>query len=97
MLQAYAEKLVVCRNAVDVRTAAVGLIFDAHQANAIVAEGQADLVALARGMLDDPNWAQHAKAVLEPDRVGDETWPTPVGAAVMGLRVRQRRIPLTRP
>ena len=39
---------------------AVGMISDADQAEAIVAEGRADMVALARGFLDDPHWGWHA-------------------------------------
>jgi 2,4-dienoyl-CoA reductase-like NADH-dependent reductase (Old Yellow Enzyme family) len=38
-------------------TVAVGLIVDAHQAEAIVADGSADLVAIAREAQDDPNFA----------------------------------------
>ena len=45
-------------------TMAVGLITEAHQAEAIVANGQADMVALARGMLYDPRWPWHAAAEL---------------------------------
>ena len=45
-------------------TMAVGLITEPRQAEAIVAEGQADLVALARGMLYDPRWPWHAAAKL---------------------------------
>ncbi|HMO45334.1 MAG TPA: NADH:flavin oxidoreductase/NADH oxidase [Rubrivivax sp.] len=47
-----------------VPTIAVGLITEVEQAEAIVAEGQADLVALARGMLFDPRWPWHAAAQL---------------------------------
>lgn len=43
---------------------AVGLITDAEQAEAILAEGKADLVAIARGMLYDPRWPWHAAAKL---------------------------------
>ena len=43
---------------------AVGLITEAEQAEGIVAEGRADLVALARGMLYDPRWPWHAAARL---------------------------------
>jgi len=43
---------------------AVGLITQARQAEAIVANGQADMVALARGMLYNPRWAWHAAAEL---------------------------------
>ncbi len=45
-------------------TIAVGLITDPHQAERIVAEGHADMVALARGMLYDPRWAWHAADAL---------------------------------
>ncbi len=50
--------------ATDVTTMAVGLITEAQQAEEIVASGQADMVALARGMLYDPRWAWHAAAEL---------------------------------
>jgi len=39
---------------------AVGLIVLPDQAEAIVASGKADMVALARGFLDDPRWVWHA-------------------------------------
>ena len=39
---------------------AVGLIVDPQQAEDIVAGGRADMVALARGLLDDPRWVWHA-------------------------------------
>jgi 2,4-dienoyl-CoA reductase-like NADH-dependent reductase (Old Yellow Enzyme family) len=39
---------------------AVGMILDGNQAEAIVSSGQADMVALARGILDDPRWVWHA-------------------------------------
>ena len=45
-------------------TIAVGLITEPEQAEAILAEGRADLVALARGMLFDPRWPWHAAAKL---------------------------------
>lgn len=45
-------------------TIAVGLITEPEQAEAIIASGQADLVALARGMLYDPRWPWHAAAKL---------------------------------
>jgi 2,4-dienoyl-CoA reductase-like NADH-dependent reductase (Old Yellow Enzyme family) len=41
-------------------TMAVGMISDARQADAIIAEGKADFVMLARGFLDDPHWGWHA-------------------------------------
>ncbi len=45
-------------------TIAVGLITEPEQAEAIVASGQADMVALARGMLFDPRWPWHAAVKL---------------------------------
>ena len=46
-------------------TAAVGLIDDAEQADAIVREGQADMVMLAREMLRDPYWPLRAAIALQ--------------------------------
>jgi len=43
---------------------AVGMITNARQAEAIVAEGKADMVALARAFLDDPHWGWHAAQAL---------------------------------
>ena len=43
---------------------AVGLIADPHQAEKIIASGQADMVALARAMLYNPRWPWHAAAAL---------------------------------
>ena len=45
-------------------TIAVGLITDPDQAEAIVATGDADMVALARAILFDPRWPWHAAAHL---------------------------------
>ena len=45
-------------------TVAVGLITDPEQAEAILAGGQADAVALARAMLYDARWPWHAAAKL---------------------------------
>jgi len=39
---------------------AVGLIVTCEQAEAILQEGRADLIALAREMLHNPNWAMDA-------------------------------------
>lgn len=43
---------------------AVGLITAPEQAEAILAEGRADAIALARGILYDPRWPWHAAAAL---------------------------------
>ncbi|MFZ6774769.1 NADH:flavin oxidoreductase/NADH oxidase [Undibacterium sp. SXout7W] len=42
----------------------VGLITEAEHAEEIVASGQADMVAIARGILFDPHWPWHAAAKL---------------------------------
>jgi len=57
----FAEQI---RQAVKLSTIAVGLITEPQQAETIIAEGKADMVALARGMLYDPRWPWHAAAEL---------------------------------
>ncbi len=52
------------RRATAMPTMAVGLITDPKQAEAIVASGDADLVAMARALLWNPRWPWHAAAVL---------------------------------
>ena len=69
--------------AVSMPVVAVGLITEYEHAEAIIANGDADLVALARAMLYDPRWPWHAAAHL--------------GAAVTAppqyLRSQPRRFP----
>jgi len=50
--------------AVGIPVVAVGLITDYEQAEAIVATGDADMIALARTILYDPRWPWHAAAHL---------------------------------
>lgn len=57
----YAERV---RTEADMPTMAVGQITEASLANRIVAEGKADMVALARQMLRDPAWPYHAAQEL---------------------------------
>ena len=57
----FAERV---RAEVDMPIIAVGLITEAQQAESILTEGQADLVALARGLLWNPRWPWHAAAAL---------------------------------
>ncbi|MBX5088360.1 NADH:flavin oxidoreductase/NADH oxidase [Rhizobium lentis] len=52
------------KRAVNIPVVAVGLISGFDQAEAIVGTGDADLVALARTVLYDPNWPWHAAAHL---------------------------------
>jgi 2,4-dienoyl-CoA reductase-like NADH-dependent reductase (Old Yellow Enzyme family) len=72
-----------------ISTRVVGMIASSKQAETIVANGQADMVALARAFLDDPHWAWHAAQALggevthppQYQRAAAAVWP---GA---GLRV----------
>jgi 2,4-dienoyl-CoA reductase-like NADH-dependent reductase (Old Yellow Enzyme family) len=59
------------RREAGIPTAAVGMITDPHQANEIVAQGEADLVMLARELLRDPYWPLHAAAALDESA----SWP----------------------
>ena len=65
----FAEKI---RREAGIVTRAVGLITEPQQAEAIVAEGKADMVALARAILADPRWPWRAAAAL-----GAEFTPPP--------------------
>lgn len=48
-----------------IKTAAVGMITTAHQANEIIKSDKADLIFLAREMLRDPYWPLHAAKELD--------------------------------
>jgi 2,4-dienoyl-CoA reductase-like NADH-dependent reductase (Old Yellow Enzyme family) len=52
------------RRETGIATGAVGMITEAHQAEKIIAGGQADVVLLARELLRDPYWPLHAAKVL---------------------------------
>ena len=66
------------RNEAEIRTAAVGLITEPQQADAIITTGDADLVLLGRELLREPYWALKAQQVL-----GEEPgWPAQYGYAV---------------
>ena len=66
---------------------AVGMIVTPKQAEGIIADGEADMVALARGVMDDPRWAWHAaqelgESITYPEqyaRCAPNLWP---GAAL---------------
>lgn len=61
-----------------VKTMAVGLIRDARQAEEILRDGHADLIALGREMLWNPNWALHAAEQLDPQDHWAQ-WPIQFG------------------
>ena len=52
------------KKSVSIPVIAVGLITDPEQAEAVLVEQRADMVALARGMLYNPRWPWHAAAAL---------------------------------
>jgi 2,4-dienoyl-CoA reductase-like NADH-dependent reductase (Old Yellow Enzyme family) len=52
------------RHEAGVKTAAVGLITEPEQANAVIAEGEADVVLLARQLLRNPYWPLRAARAL---------------------------------
>ena len=66
------------RKEVGIPTGAVGLITEARQAEQIIASGEANAVFLARAMLRDPYWANHAAKELEVEGA----WPVQYARAV---------------
>jgi len=52
------------RHVTGMPTVAVGMISTAQHAEALLRDGHADLIALARGLMDDPNWPLHAAREL---------------------------------
>lgn len=77
------------RNEGDVLTQAVGVIVNGPQAEAILAQGQADLIAIGREALYDPYWAHHAATDMGWD-MHFANWPQRHGAWL------QKRAPLMR-
>jgi len=64
----FAEQI---RHQAGIAAAAVGLITEPQQANEILLNQQADLIALAREFLRDPHWPKHAAQTLGYDMA----WP----------------------
>jgi 2,4-dienoyl-CoA reductase-like NADH-dependent reductase (Old Yellow Enzyme family) len=71
----YAERV---RREAEVKTMAVGLILTPQQAEEALASGRADLIAIGREALFDPNWPVHAALALgvDPDFA---LWPEQYG------------------
>lgn len=67
------------RDEAAINTMAVGLITEPGMAESIVAEGQADLVALAREALANPNWPHQAYHALSNDPQDFHAWPVQSG------------------
>ena len=82
------------RRTVKVPVIAVGLVTTPEHAEAIIADGHADLVALGRGMLYDPRWPWHAAARLgaqvQAPRQYWRSQPAEHKALFAGARVGQR-------
>ena len=76
----------------DLVVIAVGMIAGAHQAEAILQEGKADMIAIARAALDDPRWPHHAAETLDGDKQTASPWPLQyqraAGAAWPGRALR---------
>jgi hypothetical protein len=73
----YAEAI---KKQAGIATIAVGLILHPDQAEDILAQGAADLIAIGREALFDPNWPLHAELVLGAE--GGEvfgSWPKQYG------------------
>ncbi len=66
------------RSEADIATMAVGFLWDAKTCEEHIARGKADMVALARELLDDPNWPLHAAAELGADE-NHTMWPVEAG------------------
>jgi 2,4-dienoyl-CoA reductase-like NADH-dependent reductase (Old Yellow Enzyme family) len=77
------------RRATGIATRTVGLIVMPKQAEEVIAEGKADMVALARAVLDNPHWGWYAAQVLGAEtkrpvqylRASSKLWP---GMAMRG-------------
>jgi 2,4-dienoyl-CoA reductase-like NADH-dependent reductase (Old Yellow Enzyme family) len=73
----YADEV---RKKAGIATIAVGLILHPRQAEDILAREQADLIAVGREALFDPNWPLHAQLALsEPGGEVFESWPKQYG------------------
>lgn len=66
------------REEADIKTGAVGIIVEPHQAEEIITSGEADLVLLGRQLLREPYWAINAQHELG----SEPQWPIPYGYAV---------------
>ncbi|MBX2868444.1 MAG: NADH:flavin oxidoreductase/NADH oxidase [Acidiferrobacterales bacterium] len=66
------------RKEAEMATMGVGFLWDAKRCEEIIANGSADMIALARELLDDPNWAFHAAKTLGVDQ-NYEMWPPESG------------------
>lgn len=66
------------RKASDIATMAVGFLWSEEACEEILASGSADMIAMARELLDDPNWPLRAAARLGVDE-NRSMWPVEAG------------------
>jgi 2,4-dienoyl-CoA reductase-like NADH-dependent reductase (Old Yellow Enzyme family) len=71
----YAERV---RRETGMKTMTVGLILEPEHAERILQSGQADLIAIGREALHNPNWPLHAEIALGAE-ANYESWPTQYG------------------
>lgn len=62
-----------------IQTMAVGLILDPVLANQVILDQSADLVAIGRGALVDPNWPLHARRAIRGEDGRFAGWPKQYG------------------
>jgi 2,4-dienoyl-CoA reductase-like NADH-dependent reductase (Old Yellow Enzyme family) len=88
----FAEKV---KREAGITTMTVGMIYDPHHAEDIVASGKADMVAIGRAIMDNPRWPWHAATALgeridtpkQYARSSPQHWPA--YAAVHGVTLRE--------
>lgn len=66
------------RKFADIATMSVGFLWKAEFCENLLSSGKVDMVALARELLDDPNWPLHAAAKLGADEAHG-LWPVESG------------------
>ena len=66
------------RKSCDMSSMAVGFLWNPEVCEKIIQDGEADMIALAREVLDDPNWPLHARAMLGADQ-NHAAWPIEAG------------------
>jgi 2,4-dienoyl-CoA reductase-like NADH-dependent reductase (Old Yellow Enzyme family) len=72
----FAERI---RREAGIKTMAVGLILEPQQAEDVLEKGQADLIAIGRQALFDPNWPLHAEQALKGETADFAHWPVQAG------------------
>jgi 2,4-dienoyl-CoA reductase-like NADH-dependent reductase (Old Yellow Enzyme family) len=72
----FAERV---RRETGIKTMAVGLILEPELAEDVLRQGQADLIAIGRQALHEPNWPLHAERRLMGDTADFAHWPVQAG------------------